>query len=464
MTTSAAETEEKTPHLDEGLSLSPEFVRAVVEALDTQDGARVRELVQPLHAADFADLLGLVRPQERDAIIAVMGEDLDPEVLIELEDDVRDDVLDQIEPAVIAEAVTTLDSDDAIYLLEDLETDRQQEILEQLPRKDRAAVELGLQYPEYSAGRLMQRDVVAVPPFWTVGQVIDYLRKTDSLPEAFFEIFVVDPGLHPVGTIPTSRLMRKKRSVPVEEIMDKQQHLIAADTGQEEVAYLFQQYHLISTAVVDNDNRLVGMITVDDIVEVIQEENEEDVLALGGVGDESLTDSVLETTRHRFSWLFVNLITAVLASIVISLFEQSIEKVVALAILMPIVASMGGNAGTQSLTVAVRALATRDLTPTNAARIVWRECLVGGLNGVLFAVLMGGLAAFWFASPVLGFVVGVAMIINLAMAGFSGILVPLSLQRMGADPALASTVFVTTVTDVVGFFVFLGLASIVLVS
>ncbi len=456
--------EDHAPHMADFV-LSPDFVRAVVEALDATDDAEVRRLVEPLHVADVADLLEIIRPFERRALIRALGDALDPEVLSELDEDVRDDVLAVIEPAVLAEAVTALDNDDAVYLLEDLEEERQKEILSHVPDRERAAVELGLQYPEYTAGRLMQRDVIAVPESWVVGQVIDYARETDDLPYEFFEVVVVDPMHRPVGTVPLSRLLRQKRDVALRDILDEDAITIAATMAQEEAAYLFQQYHLVSAPVVDDAGRLLGMLTVDDMIEVIQDEAEEDVRALAGVdGDEGLSDPVFRTMRRRFSWLFINLLTAVFASIVISLFDASIQEIVALAVLMPIVASMGGNAGTQTLTVAVRALATRDLTPTNALRIVFREGLVGTLNGLTFAVIMGLVAVLWFQNVALGAVVAVAMVINLALAGLSGILIPLSLQRAGADPALASTVFVTTVTDVAGFFVFLGLASIVLIG
>ncbi len=463
MSESAARRESES-HLAEDFVLSPDFVRRVVIALDVGDDRAVQDLVEPLHAADMADLVGLLRPFERRALIAALGHGLDAEVLSELDEDVRDDVLRVIEPEVLADAVAELDSDDAIYLLEDMAEERQKEVLSFVPERERIAVELGLQYPEYSAGRLMQRDVIAVPDFWSVGQVIDFAREGKDLPEDFFEIFVADAQMRPIGSLPLGRLLRHQRKTQLTDIMETEPVMIPAQMEQEEVAYLFQQYHLVSAPVVDEAGRLVGMLTVDDIIEVIQDENEEDVLALGGVGEEGMSDTVLTTTRRRFSWLFVNLLTAVLASLVISFFDESIEQVVALAILMPIVASMGGNAGTQTLTVAVRALATRDLTAANAFRIVMRESLVGSLNGVLFAVIMGLVAYLWFQSVELGVVVGVAMIINLALAGLSGILVPLSLQRMGADPALASTVFVTTVTDIAGFFVFLGLATIVLMG
>ncbi|NWG45579.1 MAG: magnesium transporter [Alphaproteobacteria bacterium] len=450
--------------MSEEFTLTPSYVRAVLDGLEAGDGEEVRRLITPLHAADIADLIGLLRPLERRALVDMLGDDLDPEVLSELDEGIRDELLPHLEPSVVARAIEALNSDDAVYLLQDLEADQQQAILEHVSDADRAAVELALQYPEYSAGRLMQREMITAPPFWTVGRLIDHMRAARDLPETFFEVFIIDPSFQPVGKVPLSRLMRSARTVPLDEIMDQDLTLIPATMEQEEAAYLFDQYHLISAPVVDDAGRLVGMITVDDIVGVIQEENEEDIFALAGVGDEELSDSVLTTTRRRFSWLFVNLLTAIFASMVIGFFSGTIEEIVALAVLMPIVASMGGNAGTQTLTVAVRALATRDLTAANAARIVYRETVVGGLNGMLFAIMMGGVAAVWFSNPPLGVVIGAAMIVNLLIAGCTGILIPLTLDRLGQDPAISSAVFLTTVTDVVGFFVFLGLASLVLLG
>lgn len=458
--------QEDTAATEEGYVLDAQFVRDVVEALDRGAGEEVKELVSGLHAADFADLLGLMGATDRRALIETMGKELDPEVLTELDEDVRDDVLEYVGSDLLARAVRELDSDDAVYLLEDLEEGRQQEILGRVPRRERAAVEFALQYPENSAGRIMQRQFVGVPPDWTVGRVIDFMRESDGLPDDFFEIYVLDPGQHVLGSVPVSRLLRSRRPTDIEQIMNTGVTCIPAAMEQEEAAYLFQQYHLASAPVVDDDRRVVGMLTVDDIVDVIQEEHEEDVLALGGVAaEEGLSDNVLTTARGRLPWLMVNLMTAILASVIIGLFEGALDRLVPLAILMPIVASMGGNAGTQTLTVAVRALATRDLTAANATRIVLREALVGGLNGILFAVVMGIVAAFWFSDhPTLALIVGAAMVVNLLCAGLAGILVPLWLQRAGADPAVASTVFVTTVTDVVGFFTFLGLASWVLLG
>ncbi|MEM1138272.1 MAG: magnesium transporter [Pseudomonadota bacterium] len=449
------------PALDADYALNPAFVQSVLAALDEGRNKRVRKLISTLHVADQADLIGLIRADERRRLIQALGEVFDPECLSELEEDVRDEVLEILNTRQLAAAVTELPSDDAIYLLEDLDEDKQRIILDQIPDQDRAALEVGLRYGDETAGRLMQREVITVPSYWTIGQTIDYLRSNQTIPTQFFEIFVTDPLFHAVGTLPLSRILTSTRKEVISEVMDPAPRLISAELDKEEVAYLFNQYHLISAPVVDADDRIVGVITVDDVVDVIREETGEDMLALAGVGLEGLSDSVFKTTRRRFSWLFVNLLTAIAASIVIAFFDGTIQEKVALAVLMPIVASMGGNAGTQTLTVAVRALATRDLTATNAARIVFREVLVGGLNGLLFAALLGSAAALYY-EPVIGLVLALAMIVNLLAAGLAGILVPITLDRMGADPALASTVLVTTVTDIVGFFVFLGLATIVL--
>jgi magnesium transporter len=442
-------------------ALDPRFVREAVDALDRGAIASLKDKLSGLHAADLADLIGLIGPEERVMLVTSLGKDvLTPEVLSELDEDVRDEVLSHLAPQAIAEAVQALETDDAVYLLEDLDEAQKRAVLARIPESERAALELPLHYPENAAGRLMQREVVAVPPFWTVGQTIDYLRETEELPSEFFEICVVDPAFKLLGTVQTSRLVRTKRPVLIGEIMDTEPTAVPATMDQEEVAHLFERYHLVSAPVVDETKRLVGMLTVDDIVEVLQEEMSEDILALGGVREaESLTSTVVDTTRARFSWLFVNLLTAILASIVIGFFDATIEQVVALAILMPIVASMGGNAGTQTLTVSVRALATRELSPANAIRIIYREALVGSLNGIIFAALMALIAVVWFNSAPIAVIIGLAMIINLLAAGLAGILIPLGLQRFGIDPAVASAVFVTTVTDVVGFATFLGLAA-----
>jgi magnesium transporter len=445
---------------ERGKMPSSEFVRAVAEALQADDKANVRALLADVHGPDLADLIELLDPEERVGLIQALGPDFDFEVLTEVDEKVRDQISEALPNDVLAKAVTDLDSDDAAYIIEGLDKSDQKEILDQLPQGDRAAVARNLLYPEETAGRLMQADFVAVPPFWTVGQVIDFARETEDLPDTFSEIFVVDPGFHLLGSVEISRLLRSKREVPVETIMEKDRHQVLATADQEAVARQFERYGLMAAPVVDRNDRLVGVVTVDDVVEVIEQEADEDAKLLAGVGDERLSDSVRQITPPRFSWLFVNLLTAILASAVISLFDATIESMVALAVLMPIVASMGGNAGTQTMTVAVRALATHQLTPANVVRVVFRETAVGLINGVAFALIMALIAVAWFGTGRLGVVIGTAMIINLLAAALAGIFIPLTLNRMGFDPAVASTVFVTTVTDVVGFFAFLGLASL----
>lgn len=437
-----------------------DFLRAVEAALEEKDSAEVRALTADLHEGDLADLIQLLRPEQREELIATLGTDFNAAALSELDEGVRDQVLEGLPPEVVADAVTQLDTDDAVYLLEDLDKAEQTAILDHLPDPERLALERSLEYPEDSAGRLMQTEVIAVPPFWSVGQTIDYMREAKDLPDRFDEIFVTDPAYHLMGAVALNRLLRSGRDVTIEQITEHDVLAIPVLADQEEVARKFERYSLFSAPVVDQDNRLVGVITADDVVEVIQEEASEDILHLGGVRTTSMSDSVLNTTGQRFTWLFVNLLTAILASGVISLFEPSIQKMVALAVLAPIVASMGGNAGTQTMTVAVRALATRDLGPVNALRMIGKESAVGLLNGLLFALLMGTVTFFWFGSTQLGLVIGMAMVINLCVAALAGILIPLGLNALGVDPAITSAVFLTTVTDVVGFFAFLGLASI----
>jgi magnesium transporter len=448
------------PLRDEAGDIRPEFLHAVTDALESGDTAHVRKLTRDLHEADLADLLEVLRQDDRANLIEALGDEFKASALPELEEAVRDQVLEEMPPEQVAEALQELESDEAVYLLEDLDQAEQQDILSKLPHFERVALQRSLDYPEDSAGRMMQTDVIAVPPFWSVGQTIDYMREADDLPERFYEIFVVDPAYHLMGCVALNKILRSKRPTQIEAIIDEEMHPIPVATDQEDVAHRFERYNMNSAPVVDDDGRLVGVITADDIVEVVQEEASEDILAMGGVGDESVADTVWETTRLRFSWLVANLITAILASIVISFFEATIQQMVALAVLMPIVASMGGNAGTQTMTVAVRALATHDLGPANALRVIWRECAVGLLNGLLFAVIMAAIAILWFGSDGLGLVIGVAMIVNLFAAALAGILIPLGLDALDLDPAIASGVFVTTVTDVVGFFAFLGLAAL----
>ena len=444
-------------------TLLPGYVHEVEAALEADDPAWIRALTTGLHGADLADLIELLKADQRAQLIETLGPDFNPETLSELDEPVRDQVIEALPNERVAEAVRELESDDAVYLLEDLNESEKSDILAKLPDNERAALELSLDYPEDSAGRLMQTDFIAVPPFWSVGQTIDYMREDQDLPNSFSKIFVVNPAYHPVGTVALDRLLRTKRPVKIEDIADADVHAVTAKEDQEEVARQFDRYDLISAPVVDADGRMVGVVTIDDVVDVIQEEAEEDIHRLGGVGDESITDTVIRTTTGRFTWLLVNLGTAILASVVIAQFDATIDQMVALAILMPIVASMGGNAGTQTMTVAVRALATRDLGAVNAPRVISREVLVGLLNGLLFALIMGLVAYYWFGSNELGLVIAAAMIINMLVAALSGILIPLALDAMGIDPAVASSVFVTMVTDVVGFFAFLGLAAVWLV-
>lgn len=442
-------------------SLNKDIVQAIELALQqNEQHDELLTYIGELHESDTADLIELLRQEERDKLITLLGKNLDINILPELDEAVRDQVIDGLPNEEVAKAVRQLDSDDAVYLLEDLEKSEQTDILAKIPEAERTMLQRSLDYPGDSAGRIMQADVIAVPPFWSVGQTIDYMRETDNLPDMFSELYVVDPAYHPIGFVPLSRLLRTKRPVAIQDITDADLHMINVNEDQEEVARQFERYNLISTPVIDENERLVGVITADDIVEVIQEEAEEDIHRLGGVGNEALTDSVFKTVHMRFSWLFVNLLTAILASIIIGLFDATLEQMVALAILMPIVASMGGNAGTQTMTVAVRALATRDLGAANARRIITREVLVSVLNGLLFAVIIGGVTYLWFGNLPLGFVIASAMIFNMLAAGLAGILIPLALNALKIDPAVASSVFVTTVTDVVGFFAFLGLAAL----
>ncbi|MGD9671228.1 MAG: magnesium transporter [Hyphomicrobiaceae bacterium] len=442
---------------DEGALVA--LVRDVSDALEAGERDRVLELVADLKTPDLADLIELLDADERVVLIETLGQKFDFEVFSELDETVRDQLSEALPNDLLAEAVKELDTDDAAYLLENLEESDKQEILAQLPTSERAALERNLEYPEETAGRLMQADFVAVAPFWSVGQVIDYMRDTEDLPETFSEIFVVDPSYRVLGAVELSKLLRTKRDVSVEAIMDTERHLVLATEDQEEVARQFRRHDLMSAPVVDENERLVGVVTVDDVVDVIQEEAEEDMKALAGVGDETLADSVYWIARSRVPWLIVNLGTAILASFVIQLFDATIEQMVALAVLMPIVASMGGNAGTQTMTVTVRALATNKLGRVNAPRVIGREFLVGIINGMILSLIMAAVAYVWFGSGKLGGVIAAAMVVNMIAAALAGILIPLVMDHFDLDPAPASGVFVTTVTDVVGFFAFLGLAA-----
>jgi magnesium transporter len=446
---------------DDDGALREDYVERVAQAVEAKDSAALRELVGDLHEADVGAVIEALDPELRPRLVEVMGHDFDFTALTEVDDNVREEILEELPVQTVAQGVRELDSDDAVAILEDLPKADQAEILEQLPATERVALARSLDYPENSAGRRMQDDFIAVYPDWTVGQAIDYMRETSDLPDRFWELYVVDADRKLQGAVALDRLLRTKRPVPMADLFEEELRPVHANDDLAEVARMFERYDLVSAPVVDDAGRLVGVLTFDDIVDVMEEEAEEDIKALGGVrGEEELSDSVWTITKSRFPWLFANLLTALLSSWVISRFEGSIEKMVALAVLMPIVASMGGNAGTQTMTVAVRALATRELTDANAWRIIRRELLVGVLNGLSFSLIMGTIAAAWFSVTDLGLVMAMAMVTVLTAAALGGILIPLALIRLGADPAVSSGPFVTTVTDVVGFLSFLGIATL----
>src|SRR5215813_11496216 len=446
---------------DEDGAVRADFVECVAQAITTGNSAALRELVGELHQADVGDLIEVLDPELRAQLVKLMGHDFDFTALTEVDDTVREEILEELPAEAVAEGVRELDSDDAVAILADLPKDEQTEILERLPPPKRVTLARSLLYPENSAGRRMQTEFIAVPPAWTVGRTIDYLRETPDLPERFWEVYVADSAGRLQGTVALDRLLRTKRPVPIADVIDEEMHSVRVSDDQGDVARLFEHYDLVATPVVDERDRLVGVITFDDIVDVIEQEAEDEIRALGGVGrEEELADPVWFVARGRFNWLLVNLATAFLASSVLGLFEGELQKMVALAVLAPIVASQGGNAATQTMTVVVRALARHELSSANAPRIILREVLVGLLNGIAFAVITGVAAAAWFKVPDLGLVIGLAMICNLLAGALGGILVPLVLHRFHADPAISSGVFVTTVTDVVGFFSFLGIATL----
>lgn len=444
------------------VGLAPDLVREVRIALDEGRLEEVRALTRYLHAADQADLFELFPRDRRDDLLEAIGDALDVDALAELDEPVRDDLVEAMGPGRVAEAVADMEEDDAVYVLEALSPGQQQSVLSAVADDVRRNLQESLSYDEDTAGRLMQRDFVAVPAFWSMGQVIDYLRDAEELPDEFYGIFVIDPGFKPIGWVPLNRAMRTKRPIRIGDIMDEEPIVLPVDMEQEDIAYQFTQYDLNSAPVVDANGRMIGVVMVDDIVEVVEEEAEEDLFAISGVKQDDLNEDVLDTMKSRFTWLLINLGTAILASVVIGLFDATIDQIVALAVLMPIVASMGGNAGTQTLAIAIRALATRDLTPSNAVRQVGKEMTVGIINGFAFAILIGLATLIWFQDWQLGAVIAAAMVVNMIVAGLAGILIPLGLDRAGIDPAVSSSVFLTTVTDVVGFFAFLGLAAIVL--
>jgi magnesium transporter len=452
---------DRFPMRDEDGEIRVEFVDQITRCIKANDTPFLREVVAELHEADLGDLIAALGPDDRVSLVEMTGTDFDFSALNEVDDTVREEILEELEPETVAEGVRELESDDAVELLETLDEEDQEEILEKLPPSERDVLERSLEYPDNSAGRRMQTEIITVPPDWTVGQAIDYMRDAPNLPDRFYEIYAVDKAQHWQGAVPLDVLLRARRPVPLAELIDEDRRRVSVLDDLEEVARLFGKYNLVAAPVVDTENRLVGVITVDDVVDVIEEEADEEIKALGGVtSDEQLSDNVWTIAKGRFNWLLVNLATAFLASSVLGLFEGQLEKMVALAVLAPIVASQGGNAATQTMTVAVRALATRELGASNAFRVVLRESMVGLVNGIAFAVITGIAAVAWFKIPGLGVVIGLAIICNLVAGALGGILIPMVLERVRADPAVASGTFVTTITDVVGFFSFLGIATL----
>jgi magnesium transporter len=444
--------------LDEYNHLTRDFVDRVLDAVEEDDVGEVQRLVEPLHEADIADLLEQTPSERRGELALAMGDLMSADVLAEINDYVREDIIEALPAAQVADLAGQLETDDAVAIIEDMEEEDQQAVLAELDPEDRAAIEDALSYPEESAGRIMQRELVAVPEHMTVGQLIDYLRDNPDLTTEFWEIFVVDPQYKPIGTCKTSWIMRSQRRVPVSEIMQREQTLIPVDMDQEEVALRFQKYALISAAVVNEDGRLVGVITADDIVHIVQEEADEDILKLSGAGDGDINEPIADSYKARVRWLIANLGTALIASTVIGFFGGAIEQMVALAALMPIVAGVGGNAGTQTLAVTVRAIATNQLTDSNTRRAIVREMTIAFFNGATIALLAGLGVTLWFQDIHLGLVIAAAMQCNILLAGFAGVFIPVVLDKFDQDPAVASSIFVTMITDSMGFFIFLGLA------
>jgi len=441
------------------LDFNKEFINTFSDKIEDGNVAFINQTLKDLHESDVANLIENLNPSTRIKLIELESFDINPEIFIELNESIQSEVLQLLSIDSIIKIIKRLESDNAIKILENLVKETKEKVLDKLPPKDKFLLEEGLSYPEDSAARIMQREFTAVPSNWTVGQTIDYLREDKDLPEEFLEIFILDNHFKPIGTVPSSRVLRTARDSTMNSIMTVMPVLISANMDQEEVGHTFENYNLVSAGVVNKDNKLVGMITADDVVTVVQEEAEEDVLRLAGVGDEEITDSVMLKTKRRFNWLLLNLFTALLATWVISNFGASIEQMVALAFLMPIVASMGGNAGMQTLAVTIRAIATKELSESNFNRVVGKEFLIGILNGIIFAIITAVIVQLWFKQINLSLLIGVSMILNMIVAGLFGILVPVSLKKLNIDPALASSVFVTTITDVIGFFSFLGLGS-----
>lgn len=442
--------------------LNEDLSKEILSAISSNDSAQVRSLLMPLHAADIADFIEAISYDQRKNLISLIRDGFDPEILVDLDYSVREEILDLLGAKQSASAIKSLDKDDAVDIMENLEEEDRQEILEAMPEKHREMLEEGLAYPEDSAGRLIEENIVSIPEFWSVGQTIDYLRTSKNLPDDFYQVFVVDPKLIPVGGVMVSKILRATRDTPMKDIMYTNLKVIHSDMDQEKVAFIFRQYGLASAPVVNSEGRMIGVIELDDIIDVIEEEAQEDIMRLGGIRETDIHANTFATLFSRFPWLFLNLGTAFLAAAVIGFFDGAIAKVTTLAVLMPVAASMGGNAGTQSFTVIVRALATRELNPTNAFRVISKEIFVGFLNGIFFAFITGMAAYLWFQDAHLSIIFGSAIILTLLMAAIAGALVPIILEKSGVDPAISSGIILTTITDVTAFATFLGLATMFL--
>ena len=436
-----------------------EYIKVVTDKISNNDAEFITNSFKEMHPADAADIIEHLNDNDREKLIKLNNFKIDPQVFVELNESIQTEVIKFLSSDSIVSILKNLESDDAIKILENIDEKDKNNILGSLPPKDRFILLESLSFPEDSAARIMQREFTAIPSNWSVGQTIDYLRENKDLPEEFLEIFIVDNNFTPIGTVPSSKVLRTSRDTKMISIMSESQLLIPVDMDREEVGRLFENYNLNSASVVDKNNKLVGMITSDDILTVLKEEAEEDALRLAGVGDEEITDGVVKKTKRRFTWLLLNLFTAIIASIVIGFFQEDIEKVVALAVLMPIVASMGGNAGMQTLAVTIRTIATNELTKNNFSQNLLKEFLIGVLNGVLFAIISAAIVQFWFNDTTLSLIISISMILNMIVAGLFGILIPVSLKKMNIDPALSSSVFVTTITDVIGFLSFLGIGA-----
>jgi len=441
------------------IEFNKEFIKVINEKIKNQDTDFLAKSLKELLPADSADIIENLSPENRSKLIELEGFNIDPEIFVELNESIQTEIFLLLSVESIASLLKKLESDNALKILENLDKSKKETVLNRLPPKDRFLLEEGLSYPEDTAARIMQREFTAIPSNWSVGQTIDYLRENKDLPEEFLEIFIVDSDFKPIGTVPSSKVLRTARETKMDSIMREMQVLIPVNMDQEEVGHTFENYNLTSAGVVDKNNKLVGMITSDDILTVVKEEAEEDVLRLAGVGDEEITDSILKKTKRRFNWLLLNLFTALLATWVISKFGATIEQMVALAFLMPIVASMGGNAGMQTLAVTIRAIATKQISSGNFNQIVGKEFIIGILNGIIFAIITGLIVLLWFKDINLTILIAISMILNMMVAGLFGILVPVSLKKLKIDPAIASSVFVTTITDVIGFLSFLGIGA-----